>query len=301
MQDALEEFEIYRAKYLNMIDHNHLKDLETKRMCEFIIATFYEEFKIAQKMHKSFFWHLLDPNDPDDYQHLQNQARAWGLPVFSFEKENRDRFYKRMVAEGLNFIQWMGTEAQTEEILTTIFGNRNQNWWYSDYHKKDQEFVSIEVYRLKDEQKLQAMEYLERAIPPYLKIEIINFLLNPTQMKNWAKKYSHDELVKEGGDKFITKELNEFIADAILLPQDAFRLDKIEEKISKLNLSTKRELLKIREENGTEKKIIILFTKPNVKLHEVNIIIDNFFLRNDSDIYVFSNHKGIYKYEENKN
>ncbi|WP_445436279.1 hypothetical protein [Candidatus Borreliella tachyglossi] len=290
------EFETYRAKYLDMVNYDNLKDDNTKKLYDFLIETFYEEFKIAQKVHKNFFWHLNDPNDPEDYKHLESQAKAWGIPIFSFEKEDKEILYKRMTQEGLQFIQWMGTEQQTSEILTTIFGKKDVKWWYSDYHKKDQEFISVEVYRLQETQKQQALEYLDRAIPPYLKIEIINYLLDPTRMKNWAKKYSYNELIANGGAAFITQELQEFVADAILLPHDAFRLDTISPKLQSSS-DPKRELIKM-VENKKDKKVIILFTTPDAKMPEVNTVIDNFFLRDTAEIYVLKDKKEIYEYEK---
>ncbi|QMU99699.1 hypothetical protein F0310_04605 (plasmid) [Borrelia sp. A-FGy1] len=292
------EFETYRAYYLNKISYKNLRSDEEIKLAELAVHTFYEEFKIAQRAHKNFFWHLLDPNKTEDYIHLQNQAQAWGLPIFSFEKENKEKFYHRMVKDGIEFIQWMGTTSQTEDILSTIFGKKNDMWWFSDYHQEDKEFISIEVYMLEEEQKIQALEYLERAIPPYIQIEIIRFILKPHKLKNGAKKYSYDELVKNGGSDFIVKELQDFIYEAIMLPHEAFTLDSISKKILDKKFSNshvKRELIRMTKDLK-DLKIIILFINPNTKLPIINDVIENYFLRGDSEIYIFRSPKDIYKH-----
>ncbi|UGQ16691.1 MULTISPECIES: hypothetical protein [unclassified Borrelia] len=292
------EFEVYREYYLNKISYEVLESEPHRRLAELAIHTFYEEFKIAQRVHKNFFWHLLDPDNPADYKHLQSQARAWGFPIFSFEKEDREKFYHRMVKEGLDFIQWMGTAKQTEDILSTIFGKKDDRWWYSDYQEDGKEFISIEVYMLEEEQKLQALEYLERAIPPYIQIEIIRFVLKPHKLKNGAKKYSYDELVAAGGSPFIKDELKDYVKDAIMLPHEAFTLNSVVSKnsSSKFTTSTKRELMKITKDSG-DQKVIILFTDPAIKLPIIQDVIDNYFLRgDDSQIYVFRDPQDIYKH-----
>ncbi|AYE36926.1 hypothetical protein DB313_05350 (plasmid) [Borrelia turcica IST7] len=58
-QDSINtEFEIYRAKYLNLIDNQNIHNEVTKNYYEFRISKLYRLYKIAQEAHNKFFWHL---------------------------------------------------------------------------------------------------------------------------------------------------------------------------------------------------------------------------------------------------